>query len=85
MKENSDKQLIQQLHRIKGQIDGVERMIGECKSCDAVVMQLMAARSSLEQVTLKLLSEETDSCVKSNNKKDLEKIKKIASTLFKYT
>lgn len=85
MTNTSDKQLKNQLHRIKGQIEGVERMMDECKSCEDVLMQLMATRSSIEKVALRVLSEETDSCVHSKNPKDKERIKKIAETLFKYS
>jgi len=85
MAKAGDKQVINQLHRIKGQIEGIERMIKSCRSCEDVVMQLMAARSSIEKVALKILAEETDSCTRSKNKKDQERLQQIATTLFKYT
>lgn len=85
MNEKTDNTIINQLHRIQGQLDGVERMVSECRSCEDVVMQLMAARASIEKVAVKILSEETDSCVRSKNKQDQERLKKIATTLFKYT
>jgi DNA-binding FrmR family transcriptional regulator len=85
MSETTDSQLVNQLHRIKGQIAGVEKMIEECRSCEDVVMQLMAARSSIEKVALNILSEETDSCVRSKSKEKQQRIKSLAKTLFKYT
>ncbi|MFA5031147.1 MAG: metal-sensitive transcriptional regulator [Patescibacteria group bacterium] len=85
MTQTDDTQLVNQLHRIKGQIVGVEKMIEECRSCEDVVMQLMAARSSIERVVLNILSEETDSCVRSKSKEKQKRIKSLVKTLFKYT
>lgn len=85
MTNEDDKLITNQLHRIKGQLDGVEHMIEECRNCEDVIMQLMAARSSIEKVALKLLKEETNSCVRSKSKADQERLQKVASTLFKYT
>lgn len=85
MTDSTDKQIKDQLHRIKGQIEGVEKMIEKCRSCDDVIMQLMAARSSLEKVAVKLIEDETNSCVSSKNKKDQMRLKRMATTLFKYT
>lgn len=85
MQKDTDSPLVNQLHRIKGQIAGIEKMITECRSCEDVVMQLMAARSSIERVALNILSEETDSCMRSKQKKDQERIKSLAKALFKYT
>jgi len=85
MAKKDDKQITNQLHRIKGQLDGVERMVAECRNCEDILMQLMAARSSIEKVALKLLSEETESCVRAKDKESRLKLKNLASTLFKYT
>lgn len=85
MQKEKDTQIVNQLHRIKGQIAGIEKMISDCRPCEDVVMQLMAARSSIEKVALKVLSEETDSCMRSKEKKNQERLKSLAKTLFKYT
>lgn len=78
-----NKDIINHVHRIQGQLAGVERMIEKCLTCDDVVMQLMAARSSIERITLKLIEDETEACLK--NKKDITHLKAVAATLFKYT
>ena len=83
--KQDDQQFINHIHRIKGQLDGVERMVQDCRNCDEVIIQLMAARSSIEQITLKLLQEETDSCLRSSSKKDMQRLNKVASTILKYT
>lgn len=73
------------LHRVQGQLAAVERMMADCRPCNDIVMQLMAARSSIEKLTLKILSEETDLCLRSAKREDQARIKDVASTLFKYT
>mgnify|MGYP006301219663 CR=1 FL=1 len=81
----TDKQLIHHIHRIQGQLDGVEKMIAECRACDDVVMQLMAIRSSVEKLSLNILRQETKSCLKPGNRAKVRELDKIAATLFKYT
>lgn len=85
MQQKNDKAVEDHLHRIQGQLEGVSRMMKSSKSCEEVVMQLMAARASLEKLTIRLLEDETASCLRSKNKKDLNRLRSLASTLFKYT
>lgn len=81
----SSQTVLSHLHRAQGQLAATERMMRECRSCNDVVMQLMAARSSIEKLVLRILSEETDVCLRSNKREDRERIKDVATTLFKYT
>lgn len=80
-----DKDILNSLHRTQGQLEGVERMLEKKRDCSDVVMQLMAARSSLERIAVKLLEGETRICLKSQKKEDQRRIKELAITLFKYT
>lgn len=80
---NKENDILNRIHRVQGQLAGVERMMEKCRACDDVVMQLMAARSSIEKITLKLIEDETKACMK--NKSDTAKLKRVAATLFKYT
>lgn len=86
MQQKSEKQLKQQLHRIKGQLEGVERMIDQKQSCDKVVMQAMAARASLESAIKSIVEQEAFECEKSSNAaSSCKRIRALASTLLKYT
>jgi len=49
---------INRLHRIEGQIKGVEKMIREDRSCQSIIQQLMAVREALAQLGLKILKQE---------------------------
>ena len=73
------------IHRLVGQIQGIEKMLDENRNCQEVVQQLMAARASLEKICISILQDETSSCfvgkkVSKNKLKDLEN---ITNNLFK--
>lgn len=53
-------QIQSRLKRVKGQIEGIERMFAENRNCEEILQQLQAARSALKEVMLLLV--ETDIC-----------------------
>ena len=55
--------LLARLRRIEGQIRGIQRMLEEDRVCDDIVTQLMAARSSLDHVGLRLLDHHVERCL----------------------
>src|SRR5574341_1688775 len=58
--------LLTRLRRIEGQIRGIHRMLAEDRVCEDIVTQLMAARSSLDQVGLMIIDHHVDRCLISN-------------------
>lgn len=82
---SNNQMLTNRIQRARGQLEGVLRMIQDGKSCDDVVMQLMAARSAIEKITLELLAKETNECARSKSSADRLRLQKLAATLFKYT
>jgi DNA-binding FrmR family transcriptional regulator len=44
------------LHRVSGQIDGIERMLDAGRECKDVVTQISAANKALEQAGFRLVS-----------------------------
>lgn len=75
------------LHRIIGQLQGLEKMIGEKRDCQEVMTQLMAARASLEKLGVLILQDESSYCFvgKGDSKKKIKNLEKITSNLFKLT
>lgn len=75
------------LHRIIGQLQGLEKMIEEKRDCQEVLTQLMAARASLEKLGVLILQDESSYCFvgKGNAKKKLKELEKITTNLFKLT
>ena len=55
--------LIKRLHRIEGQVRGIERMVAEDRYCIDVLTQVNAAKAALESVALRLLADHTEHCV----------------------
>ena len=56
-------QLSKRLHRIEGQVRGVERMVEEDRYCIDVVTQITAIQSALDKVALSLLEDHASHCV----------------------
>lgn len=51
------------LHRAAGQVEAVDRMLGEGRECKEIVMQLSAATKALEQTGFKILAAGLTYCV----------------------
>jgi len=58
------------INRIVGQVKGVKKMIEADKDSVEIVTQIMAAKSSLEKLAVKILKEEASVC----NKRQVDKI-----------
>src|ERR1039458_5692670 len=56
-------QLIKRLHRIEGQIGGIERMVTEDRYCIDVLTQISAVQAALDKVALGLLDDHAHHCV----------------------
>jgi DNA-binding FrmR family transcriptional regulator len=60
----ADKQaLVRRLHRIEGQVRGVEKMVEEERYCIDVLTQISAVSTALEQVALRILEDHVQHCV----------------------
>jgi DNA-binding FrmR family transcriptional regulator len=60
----SDKDaLVKRLHRIEGQVRGIERMIEEDRYCVDVLTQIGAVSTALESLAFRILDEHVDHCV----------------------
>ena len=55
--------MLTRLRLIEGQVRGLQRMVAERRECEAMLTQLMAVRSGLEQVSLLLLDSHVQDCL----------------------
>ena len=55
--------LINRLHRIEGQVRGIERMVAEERYCIDILTQISAATTALDTLALRLLQGHVNSCV----------------------
>lgn len=55
--------LVKRLHRIEGQVRGIERMVEEDRYCIDVLTQIAAVNTALESLAFKILDDHVNHCV----------------------
>ena len=55
--------LVKRLHRIEGQVRGIERMVEEDRYCIDVLTQIGAVTTALESLAFKILDGHVNHCV----------------------
>jgi CsoR family transcriptional regulator, copper-sensing transcriptional repressor len=55
--------LVKRLHRIEGQVRGVEKMVEDDRYCIDVLTQVAAVNTALESLAFKILDEHVRHCV----------------------
>ena len=61
--EHDKAALVKRLHRIEGQVRGIERMVDEDRYCIDILTQIAAVKTALEQVGAKLLEGHVNHCI----------------------
>ena len=77
---------LQRLKRVKGQIEGIEKMVLDGRYCPDILMQVKAAGAALKSVELSILERHIRHClaaaVESGSKRETErKIEEIITIL----
>ena len=70
--EKDKKYFIRRLNIIKGQIDGVNKMINDERSYEEILIQLAALTSSLKTTGRNILENYMTNNIKTSNKKEIE-------------
>ena len=75
--------MIGRLRRIEGQVQGIQRMVGEGKDCVDILLQLAAVQGAVEQAQKLLVGQHLESCVADavRTSASRERQKKIAEIL----
>jgi CsoR family transcriptional regulator, copper-sensing transcriptional repressor len=60
--ENKDA-LVRRLHRIEGQVRGIERMVEDDRYCIDILTQIAAVSTALESLALEILDDHVSHCV----------------------
>jgi DNA-binding FrmR family transcriptional regulator len=55
--------LIKRLHRIEGQVRGIEKMVGEDRYCIDVLTQIGAVSTALDSLAFRILDDHVRHCV----------------------
>ena len=75
--------MINRIHRIQGQLNGVIKMMEEEKNCKDAISQLSASKSSIQRLMGIIISENLVECVKMSeeNSEDAQALIKEAVEL----
>jgi len=74
----------QRLNIIKGQIEGLSKLVNEKNACQKVVMQFHAVNSGLKKIIELYLKENLASCFQSINSKEKKDIDFILGEIIKF-
>jgi DNA-binding FrmR family transcriptional regulator len=68
--QEAKEKLIQRLHRVEGQIRGVESMLNEERDCQEILQQLSAIRSAVQSTSRIFLQEYATACLLELDEED---------------
>ena len=60
------------LARIAGQVNGLQKMIDEGRTCAEILQQVVAVRSALDQLGIALLTDHLQTCVLHQGVEDID-------------
>jgi DNA-binding FrmR family transcriptional regulator len=55
--------IVKRLHRIEGQVRGIERMVAEDRYCIDILTQISAVTTALDSVAYRILDDHVNHCV----------------------
>ena len=58
-----EQRILGRLARIEGQVRGIQKMIGEERDCETILMQVLAARTALERAAGEIVGAYVDECM----------------------
>ena len=73
--------VITRLRRIEGQVQGLQRMLENERQCEEVLTQVMAVRSSLDQVGVLLMESHVERCILAGLPADSDLAKQLGDAL----
>ena len=74
LNEQERTRILNRLKRLEGQVRGLQSMISSGQDCDAVLTQVMAAKSALNQVGLRIIGYSMKTCLMSPDARSRDEI-----------
>jgi DNA-binding FrmR family transcriptional regulator len=68
------RRILNRLKRLEGQVRGLQTMVESGKDCDAVLTQVMAAKSALNQVGLMIIGHAMKDCLLSGEARTRDEV-----------
>lgn len=73
-----------QMNRIKGQINGIDKMINEGRDYLEIIQQIKAVQSALSRLGVELLKDESKQCfAQKSNDEQIKKFEELVANFFK--
>jgi DNA-binding FrmR family transcriptional regulator len=72
--ESDRRKIVNRLKRLEGQVRGLQSMIESGQDCDAVLTQVMAAKSALNQVGLHIIGHSMKRCMIDDGAKTRDEV-----------
>lgn len=72
--EEERRRILNRLRRLEGQIRGLQTMVESGKDCEAVLTQIMAAKSALNQVGLHIIGHSMKTCLVDESIEDRDEL-----------
>ncbi|MEX2242975.1 MAG: metal-sensitive transcriptional regulator [Fimbriimonadaceae bacterium] len=63
MKQTTKEDSVRRLHKISGQVAGIQKMIDQGRDCSDILQQVVAVRAALDQLGVVLLTQHLQTCV----------------------
>lgn len=82
--EAERKSIVNRLKRLEGQIRGLQSMVDSGKPCDDVLTQVMAAKSALNQIGLRIIGHSMKTCLADEDRSRDELIDEALEVFLKY-
>ncbi|MDH4139144.1 MAG: metal-sensitive transcriptional regulator [Coriobacteriia bacterium] len=80
--EAEQRRIINRLKRLEGQIRGLQTMIESQKDCEAILTQIMAAKSALNQVGMHIIGHSMKRCLIDDDSKSKDELIDEAIAVF---
>ncbi len=72
--EEERRRILNRLKRLEGQIRGLQSMIESGKDCDAILTQILAAKSALNQVGLHIIGYSMKTCLSQEGERSRDEL-----------
>lgn len=77
------KQMKNRIHRMIGQLNGIEKMLDEGRYCGDILIQVSALESALQALGYMIMKDHLETCVREKAKADDPEVMKEVMTLIK--
>lgn len=85
-KQEAKKTIIKRLRTLKGHVAGIEKMVDEDKSCEDILIQIAAIKSSINKIGNMIVENHALECLLDDGEEiDREKAQRIIKTLINHT